>query len=122
MSPLVSYLIETVVTLTAISGLAVLVLFGVRRVGLGRPTGPLDLMGRLPLEGRRAVYLVRIGETVYVLGASEAGLQKLGELERGAIGTPAASDEPTFRQVLSRVLRADGTRSVRQAGDDQPKR
>ena len=81
MSPLGTYVLETVATLIAIVVLAVLVLYAARRLGVGAPRGPVQLVGRLPLEARRAIYLVRVESTVYVVGASEAGLQKLGEIE-----------------------------------------
>src|SRR6185503_153891 len=80
MSPVASYIVQSLVTLLAIVALAVLVLYGGRRLGLGRPSGPLDLVGRLPLDTRRAVYLVRVGKLIYVVGASEGGLTKLGEI------------------------------------------
>lgn len=107
MSPLATYLIETAVTLVAIVTLAALVVYGARRLGVGRPAGPLRLVGRLPLDGRRAIYLVRVEQRVFVLGASEAGLHKLGELE----GDHADLDEPeapAFRQVLARVVGKGG--------------
>jgi flagellar biogenesis protein FliO len=102
-TPVVSYVVQSLITVAAISALAVLVLYAARRIGVGRPSGPLALVGRLPLEGRRAVYLVRVGETVYVVGSSEAGLVKLGEFARQELG--AADDAPatTFSQVLSRI-------------------
>jgi flagellar biogenesis protein FliO len=65
MSPLTSYLVETLVTLAGVVALAVLVLYGGRRLGLGRMSGPLELLGKLPLDPRRAVYLVRVGKVVY---------------------------------------------------------
>lgn len=80
MSPLASYVLQTLVTLVGVSALAVLVLYGARRAGLGRASGPLEVLGKLPLDGRRAVYLVRVVDATYVLGASEGGLVKLGEL------------------------------------------
>ena len=91
--------------LTGVVALAVLLLSVGRRFGIGRPSGPLELVGRLPLDARRAVYLVRVGETVYVVGASESGLNKLGELPKEGIAT-AAGDAPeaSFRGVLERVL------------------
>lgn len=103
MSPLATYLIETAVTLVAIVTLAALVLYGARRFGVGRPAGPLRLVGRLPLDGRRAIYLVRVEKRVFVLGASEAGLHKLGELE-GEHAELDASESPAFREVLARVV------------------
>ncbi len=105
MSPLAHYVLETLVTLLAIVALAVLVLVGARRAGMGRTAGPLELVGRLPLDGRRAVYLVRVGSTVYVVGASEAGIAKLGEVTDGSIPLPSATNQnETFREVLSRAF------------------
>ena len=79
MSPIASYVVQTTVTLLGVTALAVVILYGARRAGLGRPTGPLEIVGRLPLDGRRTVFLVRVGGTIYVVGSSEAGLVKLGE-------------------------------------------
>jgi flagellar protein FliO/FliZ len=105
MSPLAHYVVETLVTLLAIVALAVVVLIGARRAGMGRSAGPLELVGRLPLDARRAVYLVRVGTVIYVVGASEAGIAKLGEVAEGAIELPTAPNpSETFREVLSRAL------------------
>ncbi len=104
MSPLTKYVIETLVTLLGVIALAVLVLYGARRLGVGRPAGPVALVGRLPLDGRRAIYLVRVGKTVYVVGASEAGLAKLGELSD--VGLELAGELPAaaaFKDVLAKV-------------------
>jgi flagellar biosynthetic protein FliO len=80
--------------------IAVLVLYGARRLGLGRPSGPMQLIGRLPLDARRSVYLVRVVDQVLVLGVSEAGITRLGELDAKSI--PAAPDPPTrsFGEIL----------------------
>jgi flagellar biogenesis protein FliO len=93
--------------LVAIVVLATLVLYAARRLGVGRPGGPLELVGRLPLDGRRAVYLVRVGKTVYVLGASEAGIHKIGELhEHDLEGLDLSAAEPrrSFAQALGRAI------------------
>jgi len=103
MTPFATYIVETLVTLVAVVALAILVLVAARRFGLGRPLGPLEVIGRLPLEGRRTVYLVRIVDRVYVLGASEAGIEKLGELDANMLG-PAANVKGTFRDVLNQML------------------
>ena len=105
MSPLAHYVVETLVTLFAIVALAVLVLLGARRAGMGRSAGPLELVGRLPLDGRRAVYLVRVGTVVYVMGASEAGIAKLGEVPEGSFERPpTVNQNETFRNTNSREL------------------
>ena len=105
MTPLTHYVIETLVTLLAIVALAVLVLVGARRAGMGRAGGPLELVGRLPLDARRAVYLVRVGATIYVVGASEAGIAKLGEVVESSLDLPSQARDPvSFREVLGRAF------------------
>ncbi len=106
MTPLTTYVVETLITLVAVIALAVLVLYGARRVGIGRPGGPIELVGRLPLDGRRAVYLVRVGPQVYVLGASEAGLTKLGESPASDLDLPPPPPPGSggFPDVLARAL------------------
>ncbi len=54
MTPLGSFIVQTLVTLTGVVALAVLVLYAARRFGMGRAAGPLELIGRLPLDGRRS--------------------------------------------------------------------
>ena len=105
MSSYAGYMIETFVTLLAVCGLAFVVLYGARRLGVGRPRGPIALLGQLPLDARRAIYLVQVGEQVLVVGASEAGLTKLGEVAAKAL--PPAELAPTapFADALARVMR-----------------
>ena len=105
MPSLTTYIVQTVVTLLAVVALAVLVLYGARRLGVGRAAGPLELVGRLPLDARRTVYLVRVGVKVFVLGASEAGLRKLGELPGDDFPVePSPPPTPSFGEVLARTL------------------
>jgi flagellar biogenesis protein FliO len=103
MSPYGGYLLETLFTLAAVCAAAFAVLYGARKLGVGRPSGPITLAGQLPLDGRRAIYLVRVGEHVFVVGASEAGFTKIGELPASEV--PRAADEPatSFAKVLARV-------------------
>ncbi len=104
-SPVGVYLVETIVALTAVVALCVLVLYGARRLGVGRPVGPIELLGRLPLEGRRSIYLVRVVDQVLIIGASEAGLRKLGELPSSALARgDVAQSVPRFAEVLSAAL------------------
>jgi flagellar biogenesis protein FliO len=110
MTPLGRYLVETVVTLLLVSGLAILVLFAARRTGVGRPLGPMKLAGRLVLDARRAIYLVRVGETYLVVGASEAGLTKLGELSSDALGEMPQSEESAAPRSFQAWLERLGAR------------
>jgi flagellar biogenesis protein FliO len=61
-------------------------------------------MGRLPLDARRAVYLIRVGRLVYVVGASEGGLTRLGELDADAVPV-VDSDAPAsrFADILAKM-------------------
>src|SRR3954447_17304779 len=104
MTPLSRYVVETLVTLLAVVALCILLLSALRRVGVGKTGGPLELVARLPLEGRRAVYLVRAGETVYVLAASEGALAKLGEMPRSVLPSQPAPELQSFKQVLRRAV------------------
>lgn len=102
MSPTAGYLVETFVTLVVVCGLAFVVLYGARRLGIGRPRGPISLVGQLPLEGRRAIYLVRVAEQIIVVGVGEGGFTKLAEMP--AEGFPTTPESPAFSEVLARVL------------------
>jgi flagellar biogenesis protein FliO len=81
-----AYLAETFITLLAVCGLAMAILWGARRLGLGRPSGPIELLGHLPLDARRAVYLVRVGAQVFVIGVGEGGMTRLGEIPALELG------------------------------------
>lgn len=82
--PLWDYLLESVVGLAVVVGLGLAVLYGARRAGLGRTPEALEVLARLPLEARRSVYVVRVLDQVLILGASEGGIAKLGELPESA--------------------------------------
>lgn len=104
MTPLSRYVVETLVTLLAVVALCVVLLSALRRVGVGKVGGPLELLARLPLEGRRAVYLVRAGETIYVLAASENALAKLGEIPRTLLPEQPEPELSSFGEVLKRAI------------------
>jgi flagellar biogenesis protein FliO len=102
------YLVETFVTLVAVCALAYVVLWGARRLGIGRPSGPIELRGHLPLDARRAIYLVKVGEQVFVVGVGEGGFTKLGEIPAADLPAQQTSGPATFGEVLSRVLARHG--------------
>ncbi len=103
---LTSYVVQTLLILVGLGALA-WILVVARRPSLAKQAGrgQLSLVGRLPLEGRRAVYVVRVGERVLVLGGSEAGVTKLAEMptEEFPSELPTTSGE-AFSSVLGRVL------------------
>lgn len=99
-----SYLIETFITLLAVCALAFVVLYSARRFGIGKAKGPIELVGQLPLDARRAIYLVRVGSQVIVVGVGEGGFTKLAELASSEIPKDVASTSPQFADILARVL------------------
>lgn len=88
-----------------------------RRIGLGAASGPLELVGRLPLDARRAIYLVRVGPQVLVVGASDGGLVKLSELALSDLGSSLekAPQESLAKAFFSRfgVNRSSSTEQVK---------
>jgi flagellar protein FliO/FliZ len=101
-----AYLIETSVTLAAVCALALVVLWGARRLGVGRPSGPIELCGHLPLDARRSIYLVRVGAQVFIVGVGEGGFTKLGELAASDVPESAVPRGSPFADVLARTLNA----------------
>jgi flagellar protein FliO/FliZ len=111
MSPSAGYIVQTFLTLAVVCGLAVFVLWAARRAGVGRASGPIELVGRLPLEARRSIYLVKVGDTVLVIGAGDGAFTKLGEVPAAGLAgqleeAAAAAGSASFGEVLARVLRA----------------
>ena len=113
MSPYAGYLVETFVTLVAVCALAFVVLWGARRLGIGRPSGPITLYGHLPLDARRAIYLVRVGAQVFVVGVGEGGFTKLGEVAASDLPAPDPAPGGAFGDVLGRVLARPGKKQER---------
>ena len=103
-----SYIVETFVTLVAVGGLAFVVLYGARRFGMGKSRGGIELVGQLPLDARRCIYLVKVGEQVLVVGAAEGGLTKLAEMPVSSLPqSPEGREGRTlFSEVLARARRA----------------
>ncbi|CAN5579573.1 hypothetical protein BH09MYX1_BH09MYX1_56810 [soil metagenome] len=99
-----SYLAETFTTLVVVCALAFVVLWGARRLGVGAHLGAARLVGRLPLDARRAIYLVKVGAKVLVVGASEAGLTKLGEIDEADLPPEPPPPRNPFASILARTL------------------
>ena len=103
------YLLETFLTLGVVCGVAFVVLYGARRMGVGRPHGPIELIGQLPLDARRSVYLVKLGEQVIVVGVAEGGMTKLGEFAAADLPPVPPRQPPTFAAIFARTrTRQDG--------------
>lgn len=104
MSPVTEYVVQAGITLLGIAALAFLLLFAVRRWGQPPAHGPLELVSRLPLDGRRALYLVRVQERLLVLAATDQQISKLAELRADDVPDLPAATSP-FASLLERVVR-----------------
>lgn len=98
------YLIETLATLLAVCAMAFLVLWGARRLGVGRPSGPIELRGHLPLDGRRSIYLVKVGAQLFIVGVGEGGFTKLGELPANELPAAETGRGAPFMEALARAF------------------
>lgn len=93
---------EGSLTLLAVVVLAVYLLFLARRAGfgggrrsaVGRLAGPVETLARLPLEARRSIYVVRIVDQILIVGASEGGMCKLGQLPADALKSEGSLGDP----------------------------
>jgi flagellar biogenesis protein FliO len=105
-SPYSGYLVETFVTLLGVCALAVVVLWAARRLGAARPSGPLELRGVLPLDARRAIYLIKVGEVMFVVGVGDGGFTKIGEIPARDLPAGEPAQATAFADVLARMLRS----------------
>jgi flagellar protein FliO/FliZ len=97
-------LLQTLLALAAVCILAWVVLRWSARRGLGVGRGRIRVLERVPLEGRRALYLVAIGERVLLIGAGEGGAPSLiTELDPAEL--PPAPERPASLGELVQRLR-----------------
>jgi flagellar biogenesis protein FliO len=102
-SPITDYLLQTATTLLAVAVLGALLVFGSRRLAPHSHPGPLELVGQLALNQRRSIYLVKVGERVFVLGGSEAGLAPLGEVPAASVPITERPSNRSFGQILQEL-------------------
>jgi len=121
MSPEVTYVVESLATIAVFGGALWVATWGVRRLTGPAGRGPLEILARQPLDARRAIYLVRVGKRVLIVGASEGALTRLGSTSLEAIqdelaaasgagaepGDPVRQRSKTFRDALTRALGRD---------------
>ncbi len=113
MSPVTQYIVQAGLTLIGIGLLAYLLLSAGRRWTNATTRGPLELVARLPLEGRRVVYLVRVDSRLLVLGATDQNIAKLAELAADEVSLQTLPPDD-FKSIWARVTgrgRVDDTSS-----------
>jgi flagellar protein FliO/FliZ len=116
MGPYGSYLFETIVMLVVVCGLAFGAMVLAKRVGIGRAHGPIELVGQLPLDARRSLYLVKVGARVFLVGVGEGGFEKIGEIGADEVPEAKAPAGTSFTDLFARALAKKPTRPT----DDDP--
>ncbi len=108
---LAGYLTDSLATLAAAGAACFGLLWVAKRLGPARNGGPLRLEGELALGARRSVYLIRAGEKVFLVGASETGLAPLGELDGATVPRrDERGDTTDFTTFLRRLGKPEGAR------------
>src|SRR3954467_15321398 len=72
---------------------------GLLATGRARGAHLLDVVARLPLEPRRALYVVEVAGKTLLVGTSEMGLNVLSELDGGEVRARVAA-RPTFAEMV----------------------
>lgn len=99
-------LLQTLLALAAVCVLAWIVLRWTARRGFGLGSGKrVRVLERVPLDGRRALYLVEIGDRVLLIGAGETSAPAvLIELDPGEL--PELPDRPSsFAELIAKLRR-----------------
>lgn len=105
-------LLQALLALGAVCLIAWWVLRALGRQGVGRArSGRIEVLERVPLDARRSLYLVRIGDRAWLVGAGDgASPTLLAELSPEAL-PPAPQSEPrSFRETLDRLAGRGGAR------------
>ncbi|MEM1415752.1 MAG: flagellar biosynthetic protein FliO [Myxococcota bacterium] len=105
-------LLQGLLSLGAVCLLAwVLLRWGARyRLGVGGRGRHLEVIERVPLDARRALVLVRVGESVLLLGVGEGAAPRLiKELPPGELPADSvAAERRSFAEVLAAMRGARG--------------
>lgn len=92
-----------------------LVIYGsvwlMKRFSLGRLAGGgemISIVDKRHLSPKQAIYLIKVGRTHLLVGSSEAGLSKIGDVTPEDVappspGTPERSSESKFNRVLKQA-------------------
>jgi len=120
-------LLQALVALLATVFLAWLVLrwLAARGLGVGRAGGRFEVLERLPLDARRSLVLVRLGDRILVVGVGDGAAPslvcELPEADLPAVGTPMRS--PRFAELLrGRIPSGSKSAERPQGGDSIPRK
>ena len=110
-------LLRAALSLVAVCVVAWVVLRWASRRGLGGAAGSgrMEVLERLPLDPRRSLHLVRVGERVLVVATGEGAPALLTELALAELPKLASEPKGSFTDVLGRLRPA-----ARGAATDEP--
>jgi flagellar biogenesis protein FliO len=116
-------LVTSLVVLGVVCVVAYVVVRVVGRVlATGRTRGAalLDVVARIPLEPRRALYVVEVANKTLLVGTSEMGLAVLSELDGEVVRARAAARPATFAELVRAAWRRRRNRSDPEADRGAP--
>jgi len=95
------YLLTTFLALLLVVSLAVLVLYLLRRVApaSGRT---VKLVESVPLEPRRSLHLVQIGDRILLIGSTDGSLTLIADFAKSAIELPEPRPRRRFLDLVRR--------------------
>jgi len=97
----------SLVSLGVVCLIAYVALKFLSRRGVGRPSGPIKVMARCPLEPRRALYVVETAGRSFLIGVGDGPMTMLAELGTAEVQASLPAPEVSgakFADVLARVL------------------
>ena len=110
MSPEVTYILQSLGTVVVFGGAVWLATWGLRKIGINpKHQNVLEILARQPLEHRRAIYVVRIGKKVLVIGASDGSLTRLASMPVDSLDVeqPLSVPRRSFHDVFSKLTIKD---------------
>lgn len=85
----IASLLRTMLALAAVCGLAYLLLGKLlpklMKIAPANATGIISVVDRLPLDQRRAVYVIRAGQSYFLVGITDQGMTMLSRLDESDV-------------------------------------
>jgi flagellar biogenesis protein FliO len=94
---------EAALTLLFVGLIGAAVVSLLRRTGSTSGNGGLELYGRLSLDARKAIFLVKVGDQVLVLGSSEAGLRLLTTVPACDLPAPQVASSSLIQNLIGKL-------------------
>lgn len=102
-------LLQAAISLLGVCVLAWLVLrwAAKRGYGVGKRGGRMEVLERLPLDPRRSLHLVRVGDKALVIGTGDGAPTVLAEMPLDELPEAAVPEKKSFGAVLASLRNED---------------